>query len=560
MRVSEGLLAIRATGIAALGFAAVLACAPAAAPPAAGPAAPGAPAAPAPPAAEPQRGGVLVWASRSVLPNLHPLKGDIALVRGINAIYEPLVRLDHRAGLNYTVDWEVKPGLAQRWEQPNPTTIVFSLVKNAKWHDGQPFTADDVVFTLQTWQDLKQAIRGNEMGKLFADVAKVDDSTVRLTLKAPSVELLSDMGYLSGQPFIIPKHAADNLERVSVGTGPFKAKSIDPKSFVIVERNPDYWQPGKPYLDGGKILQGIEPSTIQAAFIAKEMDFMNAADKVQHDTIKAAAPSLQAQPFAFGLSIHYYPRQDRPPFDDIRVRRAIHLALDRPAMHKALTFGEGAINPPGGVGARKGWGIPQEELQTMPGWRQPKDQDLAEAKRLLAEAGYPAGLKFTARYNGNDFNAPKQAEASAPMLRAVGLEVTLDPMDRAASVKAEQDGDYAVFLPIAADVKPNVRLNQYFHSKGPFARQAGINDAKLDALIERQDQTFDVAERKKLFYDFQKIIYENMYAIPMISFASYNLWYPWLKDYPSSYSPDPYPPAWENMWMDPKQAPQRTLG
>src|SRR5205823_6624263 len=154
--------------------------------------------------------------------------------------------------------------------------------------------------------------------------------------------------------------------------------------------------------------------------------------------VKASNPDSRAETFPQNNSYSVFTHVDRPPFSDIRVRRALHLAIDRQAMVSTITFGQGIINPPGLNGARKGgWTLPQDGLLKLPGYRQPKTQDLAEAKRLLAEAGHPNGLRAKLSYNTSITQSPALAEVLTNQLGAAGINLTLQPMEDASYRKLE---------------------------------------------------------------------------------------------------------------------------
>lgn len=540
------------------------ACAPA---PAATPAAPGSGAAPpagapATPKEAPQRGGVLQFGIRQEGRHLFPWKGEIVETQLSTPVYETLLKYDHRFDLDYRIDFEVFPHLARRWEQPADNVFVFDLQQGVKWHDGRDFTADDVVWSLNDLRNPQNPYPRAEVIRGISQVEKLDSHRVRVTLQAPSADFLAILALPSNQIFMLPKHLGEqgaNFEKTMVGTGPMKLKAADLKSVVVYERNDTYWQAGKPYLDGGHFFLGREQAAMQAALAAKEMDFLNVGDKAQFDGVMAAVPGLQNTSYVQTIANHLYPRQDRPPFNDIRVRRALNLAIDRPAMLKTLTFDRGVINPPAAVGFKKGWGISQEELATYPGWRQPKEQDLAEARKLLAEAGYASGLKTSILATRQRSTSPPIGEAASGQLRVVGIDAELNFPDHGVYLKAEASGDYDIVMALAADAIPyNERLVNWFHSKGSF-NKVGPRDAKLDDLIERLERTMDVATRKKLVYDIQKTILDNVYAIPTIDLATFAMWQPWLKSYALCYCAQAYAISWTDMWFDPQTAPKRNL-
>ena len=536
--------------VAALG----VACAPT-------PPAPAAPAAPEPPARapeaapQPKRGGIFIFAQPAETPTLHPWKGSIELTRALGPVYDQLVRLDHREGFDFRRELEIKPGLSERWETADPTTYIFHLRKNVKWHDGQSFTADDVVYSLEAWTDAKVAPEPRRgAGALIDSVEKMDQSTVKVRTKRPSSSFLFFIAFRRNA-FVLPKHA-EEPGKTLVGTGPFKVARADVSGVVAVERNPDYYKPGQPYLDGGKILSGLDRSAQTAAFIGKGMDLIQLSDKAQFDGLKRQAADAKNTSFLGSTVFTMYMKQDRPPFNDVRVRRAAHLAIDRQGLINTVTFGLGKPVPTGGHPVQ-GYAIPEEELLKLPGWRQPKDQDIAEAKRLLAEAGYPNGFKVNIQ-SIKDILAAPILEAMAPQLQKVGIDAQVVLNERAVFFKNRGDGSFEAYV-AAADTDPPIEgLTDFYHSKGT-QNQAPINDPELDALIEEADRTLDPQKASGLYQRIQRLMLEKVYSIPNVALPAFTLWHPWVNGLNIAYSAEVYVPQWENLWLDVDKAPRRSL-
>ncbi len=548
-----------ATGLALL-VALGTACAPAGAP--ASPVTAGVPAfqaerQPASPASEAKRGGILMQAQQGAMETLHPWKGDATIARALSGVYEPLVRLDHREGFDFRRDKEIKPGLAERWENPDPVTYLFHLRRNVKWHDGQPMTADDVVFSLRTWMDPKEAPEPRRSaGALLKEVEKIDQYAVRVTTVRPSAGFLEFMAF-QRNVYIAPKHVAD-LAKTVVGTGPFRVVKADINSVVVVERNADFYLPERPYLDGGKVFSGMERAQQQAAFIAKAIDFTIAGDQAQFEALKKqVGEQVKSASYLQNYGVSLYMKLDRAPFSDIQVRRAAHLAIDRQGLIKTVTFGAGAINPPGGL-ALHGASIPLEEMQTLPGWRQPKDQDVAEARRLLAEAGYPEGFKVGIQTAKDRTTAVPILEGSAPMLKAVGIDAQIQLLERAVFLENQRNGQFEAMMDLFGSDPPSQSLLGFYHSKGSL-NKAPINDPELDALIEEQDRTIDRQKAGELYQRVQRLVLEKHYTIPTIEVPSFIFWQPWLHGFNQNFGAQGYIPQWDNVWIDPDIVPQRSL-
>ncbi len=521
------------------GLLASLACAPAA--PVSGPAQAPAPSAAAPaPAApqasqapQPKRGGVTVHLRRAAGPNLHPLQGGGADQRGtVGPAYESLLTYQLFEDRDLEADFEVIPWLAAAWDQPDPTTYLFRLAKGVRWHDGVEFTAADVVFSYQYLSDKANSFsKGATIRKDMATIEALDPQTVRVTTRQASPYFLRSVA--DDDVVIVPKHVAEaggDFAKTVVGTGPFKMKSADLKKENVFERFEGYWQPGRPYMEGVRLVYGPDDSAMEAALVAGKADSLTYQRRAQLDAILGIYPKARYQAQAPTYGNVLYPNLERPPFNDIRVRKALHLGLDRQAMQKQLTAGQGVINPPGVPATKKGWAIPAEELANLPGYRQPKAEDLAEAKRLLAEAGYAGGLKTTVIYP-TTVSTPSIAEAFAGQMRTIGVDMELKVLPVPEFRELETRGGYDVIFDLTYDMDESGKVHSYYHSKGAL-NKIGLKDAKVDAALDTVLSSMDAAERKKALLDFQYALLAGYYVIPTIEHATYQLYQPWY------YSPD----------------------
>ncbi|MBI2911747.1 MAG: ABC transporter substrate-binding protein, partial [Chloroflexi bacterium] len=419
-----------------------------------------------------------------------------------------------------------------------------------KWHDGQTMTADDVLYSLQTWTDAEKAPEPRRSaGGLIKSVEKVDGFTVKVTIKQPSINFLQFMAF-QRNVYIAPKHVED-LSKTVTGTGPFKVVKAELDNVVVVERNPDFYLPNKPHLDGGKVFQSMERGAQQAAFIAKGLDLINVGDQAQFDALKKLIPAdVKTTSYLQNHGVSLY-MKFQPPFDDIRVRRAMHLAVDREGLLKTVTFGAGAINPPGGL-ALHGFSIPLDELKKLPGWRQPKDEDIAEAKKLLAAAGYPDGFKTTLQTARDRTTARPIMEAVGPMLKNVGIDAEIRPLERAVFLDNQRKGDFEVQVDLIHSDPPTQNLLTFYHSKGSL-NKAPINDPELDKMIEEQDATLDPKRSGEINQNIQRYVLEKLYSIPTVEVPSFSFWQPWFNNYNLSFSAQPYIPQWDDLWMDPEK-------
>ncbi|MBI4308656.1 MAG: ABC transporter substrate-binding protein, partial [Chloroflexi bacterium] len=360
------------------------------------------PAAPAPAKAEPRYGGALQWVTYG-----EPGKLDLQ-----QAAFGPQW-VQMQPMLNWLVavssDKGIQPDLAERWEiTEGGKVIIFYLTKSAKWHDGKPVTADDVVFNLNRMAFSKE-INASARPTLTAldKVEKIDDFSVRLVLKRPSVGLLISLGSRFAPMY--PRHVsiADFVKKTPaavIGSGPYKFKEHAPGVRWSVMRNPDYFKKDEagrrlPYMDGIDIFNIVDPATQYSAFRTGRIDVTNPdlntplVGKEKQVLQDAPGSSIISAQSWMGYLVFNAARKPSA-YQDERVRKAFRLALDRQAFNRLQTQGVGtpyrAFSAPGTPAA-----IPEDEIKTWPGYNPAtKQQDIAEAKRLLAEAGVrPADLK-----------------------------------------------------------------------------------------------------------------------------------------------------------------------
>ena len=504
-----------------------------------------------------EKGGVLVKTQWAPPRSLDYCKDANAFgVEAMIPIYEGLVSFDYKPGEDFRRELDVIPYLAEKWEQPDENTYIFHLRKGVKWHDGKELSADDVVFSLNYIRDPKNACvkRGNLAG--IKSVEKVDATTVRLTTDSPMAPLLENLA--QRETAIFPKHVYDaaqlfNGVKGTVGTGPMKLKSFDRNEKIVYEPFEEYWR-GRPNLDGIVTYFVPEPQSRLAGFIAKQNDILTVSDKAQYDAAMMQSRTVMGEGFPTSHGYALYLRVDKPPFNDIRVRRAVHLALNRQDMVKALAFNVGRINPPG-VSAVSAWAIPQQELLKLPGYRLPKDQDIAESIKLLKEAGYSDGLTFSIQAV-SVWDNPRIAEVVARQLKKVGIAVKLEFIEAGQYFANQRKGNFQAQLNGMSSDYIDASLHQYYYSKSG-GNAAGIADPELDRLIELQRKTLDKQKRYKVLRQIQAYLIEKMYVVPTIELAFYWIVQPYVHNLVNSRSTTVMLYRAADVWLD-DRAPKRS--
>jgi len=314
--------------------------------------------------------------------------------------------LKHKAGPGIPPGtFPIEGDLAESWTQPNETTYIFKLRKGVRWQNkppvnGRELTADDVVYSVERFR----TITGNANAYMLSSLDKVeapDKYTVKFTLKEPYVWFL-DMLANSHAVAIIAKECVEKFGDLkkpesAVGSGPWVLDSYRPNVGYTFVRNPSYFVTGQPYIERVEVAVDEDNASRMAAFIAGKYDLgweyqgvINRADWVQlKDTLKQKRPRLQTVEYPNLVMQHISMRTDKAPFSDVRVRRAMSLAINRPAIIDAVYEGAGVLNPPVPA-ALKEWSVPMDQLGEG---AQYYKFDLARARKLLAEAGYPNGFQ-----------------------------------------------------------------------------------------------------------------------------------------------------------------------
>jgi peptide/nickel transport system substrate-binding protein len=342
----------------------------------------------------PKRGGILRWGglANSTLYDLHQT-GTIANMGPQAPMYDLLVQVD-------PVHWDkVIPDLAKSWTiSEDGLTYTFSLREGVKFHDGAPLTAEDVVASFQHIIFPPAGVLSPRQGLFDAvkDVVATGPLTVEFRLTEPRGYLLRALA--AGFNVIMRKQTLEenqyDLRRLPVypGTGPFRHKSLEPGVVRRLERNPAYWNPALPYLEGIDIYHlDVGPKT-GAACLAHTIDFCFAIDTISEQKAKKIKGLHTARTYPHAPHGLWF-NLKKKPFDDVRVRRAMYLVLDKAALTDAVQ----EIIPQ----VRAGWLLPTDpffeeywnKAREQPGWRPPTAEDLAEARRLMQEAGYASGLK-----------------------------------------------------------------------------------------------------------------------------------------------------------------------
>ena len=452
----------------------------------------------------------------------------------------------HKAGSTVQPgSFPIEGDLAESWTQPNETTYVFKLRRGVKWHakppvNGREFTADDVVYSMERFRTVK----GNANAYMLASVDKVeavDKYTVKFTLKEPFVWFLDVLANPMAA-CIVAKEAVDKFGDLKkwesvVGTGPWMLDSFRPNVGYTYVRNPAYFMPGLPYIDKIEAVVDEDNASRMAAFLAGKYDLgwenpgtINRVDWVQiKDVLKGRRPNLRTLESPSNVMSHIYMRTDKAPFSDVRVRRAMSMAINRQALIDNTYESVGAYNPPVPA-ALKDWAIPFDQLGEGGQWYK---HNVAAAKKLLSEAGHPNGFAATLDFTTYGSTVlVDQMQLVLKDLKSVGIEAKLNQKEYGAYISTTFYGKYdsMAFGPQTPFLDPdNFLYGQYY--PGETKNHGLINDPVVADMLVRQRRTSDPAKRREVLFEIQKYLAKQQYYVQMPSAVYIFVWDGALKNY-----------------------------
>ena len=508
------------------------------------------------PEADSKYGGVLRWGgiANSTLYDIHQT-GSIANMGPQAPMYDLLVQVD-------PVTWEeIIPDLAEDWTvAADGLTYTFQIRDGVKFHDGADLTANDVAASFNHIIFPPEGVLSprQSLFNTVTEVVATDDSTVEFRLSEARGFLLRAIA--GGFNIIVREQTLDdnNYDLKTVidypGTGPFIHQDLEPGVVRRLEKNNDYWNPDLPYLDGIEAWHfNLGPAT-GAACLANQVDFCFGVDPGSADEALGRDDMMSAPLFPtvpLGLWIN----NENAPFDDARVRRAINLAIDKPALIEAVK--ELFFTTPGG------WLLPTDplfpdywgEAQNMPGWRTPTEEDLAEAKQLMADAGYGdgvTGVDFLVR-SGFPFSEVTTELIQDQIKRRLGIESEIRPIASGEWYGEAQQGRYDISVTGFGVTLPHVAdyWTASFKTGGGYNFNNYSNPA-LDAIIDRAAAESDPDALQGIIDEGIAILEEDVPMIYEGSFTVFDAWWSYVKGHGTATKGGNY---WEGMrneiwWLD----------
>jgi 4-phytase/acid phosphatase/peptide/nickel transport system substrate-binding protein len=435
------------------------------------------------PAMAQRQGGSLTVGMELDISGFDPLKVgvfDSAGMIGARLIFDTLTSLDDNG--------KAVPSLALSWSSSEDyKTWTFILRPNVRFHDGTPYNAQAVAWNYARQKDPKNHCRCAFYIAGIDSVEAKDDLTVVFHLRDPAVNVPALLSIPSANNVVQSPSAiqakGDDYNRNPVGTGPFIVKSWMAGDRMVLERNPQYWNKGHPYLDRVVLRPLPDSQSRFASLVAGESDVVY-ADEAEADNIMRARknPALKVHDYVgAGASVAAF-NTKTAPFDDVRVRQALVMALDRKKMSQVLTNGlaRPATNPYG-----DGSWVKCEDDGALP-------TDPAKARQLIEEYGKPVEFKMllTATPRGR-----AAGQVLQQMWKGVGAMMELDQIDQGAIVpRAFQHQFQLTPWRIIDTADPSPQMYADFHSGSP-ANLADYSNPELDRLLEHARETADEAQR-----------------------------------------------------------------
>jgi len=452
----------------------------------------------------------------------------------------------------------IVPDLAESWAwRDDGKTLDFKLRQGVTWHDGKPFTSSDVKCTFDMLMcKSAQKLRKNPRKSWYdqvVDITTNGDFEVAFNLKRPQPALLALLA--SGYTPIYPCHVSPAEMRTHpIGTGPFKFVEFKANESIKLVRNPDYWKKGLPHLDGIEFTIIPNRSTAILAFVAGKFDitFPTEVSIPLLKDVKTQAPNAVCVVEPTNVSTNIIVNSSSPPFDNPDIRRAMALALDRKAFVSILFDGQadvgGTMLPaPGGV-----WGMPKEMLETIPGYGPDVNASREEARKLMQKAGYGPDKHLAVKVSTRNIAVYRDpAVILIDQLKSIYIDADLDVVETANWFPKVARKDYALGLNLTGNSVDDPDQSFYEnYSCNSERNYTNYCNKEIEKLFDQQSEETDIKKRKKLVFEIDKKLQEDV-ARPIIFHSRQGTcWQPYVKGVTvmvnSSYNGYRY----EDVWLD----------
>ncbi len=477
-------------------------------------------------AAPAQAQKTLRWAAQNDVLTLDPHSQNHATTTSLlQHSYEGLTR--------YTKDYKIEPALATAWKEISPTHYRFTLRKNVKFHDGSPFSADDVVFSFTRIKQPQGTMQ--VYVNTVSEVKKVDDHTVDFLLAGPNPILLRGLvDFRIMSKAWAEKHRSENVQnyakkeetfasRNTNGTGPYVLKTWEPDKRIVFERHKDWWDKRDGNADQVVYTPIKSDATRMSALLSGEVDLVTDVPTQDVERLKKN-PQLkvvdghEVRTIFIGMDQHndelkYSNIKGKNPFKDVRVRKALNMAVDREAIRRVTMRG---LSIPAGIMVAPGVHGHSKQIDVVTKF------DPAGAKKLLAEAGYPQGFEFTLDCpNGRYVNDEKICQALVAMWARAGIRARLNAMPFSTFIPKILNFDSSAYMlgwgVVTLDA--NYTLQALVRTKttgadGSF-NLGRVSNPKLDTTIDALRIATDPKARDPLLREALVTVRDEHYYVPL---------------------------------------------
>ena len=486
------------------------------------------------PAAAQKSGGILKMYDPDSPPTMSILEeATIGSQAPMMGVFNNLVLFDQHAPQNRldTIQPDLATGFS--WNEDG-TALTLPLRQGVKWHDGKPFTAADVKCT---WDLLMETgsdkLRFNPRKSFYKNVDRITTNgdhevTFHLKRPQPAFPMLLATGFSAIYPCHVP---AAQMRQHPIGTGPFKFVEFKQNESIKVTKNPDYWKPGFPYLDGIEYTIIKDPSTALLAFLAGNFDmtFPYTLRIPQLKDVQSQSPQAHCEVTpAGGVNSHVLVNRDTPPFNNLDVRKAMSLALDRKAFIDILQEGQGDIGgvlqpPPGGQ-----WGMSPEMVKQLPGYGSGIEKNRAEARQIMQKLGYGPGNPLKLKVSTRDFTIYRDpAVILIDQLKQVYFDGELELIDTSRYFPKIMRKEFTVALNLQTSGPEALDL---FYRCGASLNWDGYCNKDVDDLLQKQSEEANEDRRKQILWQIEHKLAED-FARPIISYGRIaTCWQPYVKN------------------------------
>ncbi|MDN0082823.1 peptide ABC transporter substrate-binding protein [Crenobacter sp. SG2305] len=442
-------------------------------------------------------------------------------------------------------DGVVVPGVAEKWEQKDPTTWVFHLRKNAVWSNGDPVVAGDFVYGWQRFVDPKTAspyastygifiLNGQEIteGKkpvTALGVKAIDKYTLEVKTPYPVAfmpDLVSNLNLGPVNKAVVDKFGKDwTKPGKMVSNGAFVLKDWQVNSKLIMEKNPKYWDVKNVQLTRVTYLPVEDENTDVKLFQSGQNDWVYQLPSGTYSKYKQEFPKEIKNAPMLGLRYYSFNNKD-PLLKDVRVRKALTMVIDRDVLAQKVTA-DGQM-PSYGVVVR---GVKGADVTTYEWSKWPMAKRVEEAKKLLADAGVKPGTKIRFAYNTSEYHKKMAIFAASEWKTKLGLDTQMESMEFKVLLKKRHDGDYQIarngWVADYNDATTFLTLVQC----GSTQNDNFNCNQKAEALIKQGNETQDVAKRKALLTQAAKLVMDDYPMLPLLQYTLPRLVKPYVGGY-----------------------------